>query len=198
MSKFPKVPMLNRNCSNCFYSVSEMCMKKELLRINHSDTKDLSYWRCAYIRIFHKNSVLPFGQNWAFSSSNLFGQKPFFACNYKYLQILIRTEKTRGPIINIHTCSIVNIHTYSLFIHILFQTIRDILNILIYAAHFSFLTTLIVYSIKKVKGIYWCSCGISCKEKWTDWILEYSLYLKKSIISPINFLRVKGIKEWCS
>ena len=45
------------------YSVSEMCMKKSLLRINHPDIEDLSYWCCAYKKILHKNAVCLFGQN---------------------------------------------------------------------------------------------------------------------------------------
>ena len=37
----------------------------------------------------------------AFSSSSLFCQKSFFAWNYKFLQILMNTEKTRETAINV-------------------------------------------------------------------------------------------------
>ena len=37
----------------------------------------------------------------AFSSSNLYCQKSFFAWNYNFLQILINTEKTRETAINV-------------------------------------------------------------------------------------------------
>ena len=44
------------------YCLSEMCRKRQLVRINHSDTEDLSYWWCTYKRILHKNSVRLFGR----------------------------------------------------------------------------------------------------------------------------------------
>ena len=40
-------------------------------------------------------------QSCIFLSSNLFCQESFFTWNYKFLQILIHTEKTRETIINI-------------------------------------------------------------------------------------------------
>ena len=36
----------------------------------------------------------------------------------------------------------------------------------------TFVTILIVYSIKKVQETYWCSSSIACLEKRTDWILR--------------------------
>ena len=54
--------------------------------------------------------LLPLGrESFAFSSSNLLGQKSVFTLNCKFLQTLKHTEKTREPIINIymvfHRCS---------------------------------------------------------------------------------------------
>ena len=40
-------------------------------------------------------------QSCVFSSSNLFCQKSFFTWNYKFLKILIHTEKTRETIIHL-------------------------------------------------------------------------------------------------
>ena len=38
---------------------------------------------------------------------------------------------------------------------------------------FTFLTTLVVYSVKKVQETYWCSKSLACQEKRTDWILRH-------------------------
>ena len=57
---------------------------------------------------------------------NLLGQKSFFAQNYKFLQILIHTVKTRQPIINAWY-----------FMDDLLQAARGILNSLNYATHLS-------------------------------------------------------------
>ena len=66
---------------------------------------------------------------------------------------------------------------------------------------FTFVTTLIVYSMKKVHENYWCSSSIACQGKRTDCILKIFLFNDlKSMISSHNFdnsffLRVKVIKE---
>ena len=39
------------------YHVSEMCKKRQLLRINYSDAEGHSYWWCSYKGISHNNSV---------------------------------------------------------------------------------------------------------------------------------------------
>ena len=57
---------------------------------------------------------------------------------------------------------------------------------------FTFLTTFIVYSIKKVHENYWYSNSISCQEKKTDWILRIFTFNDKNplylpIISTLQF-----------
>ena len=49
---------------------------------------------------------------------------------------------------------------------------------------FTFLTTLIVYSIKKVHENYWCSSSITCQEKRTGWILRIFTFNDKN---PLHF-----------
>ena len=56
----------------------------------------------------------------------------------------------------------------------------------------SFLTTLIVYSIKKVHENYWCCSSIACQEKRADWILRIFTFNDKNrlylpIISTLQF-----------
>ena len=51
---------------------------------------------------------------------------------------------------------------------------------------FTFVTTLIVYSMKKVHENYWCSSSIACQGKRTDCILKIFLFNDlKSMILPI-------------
>ena len=45
---------------------------------------------------------------------------------------------------------------------------------------FTCLTTLIVYSIKKVHRNYWCSSSMACQEKRTDWILRIFTFNDKN------------------
>ena len=57
---------------------------------------------------------------------------------------------------------------------------------------FTSLTTLIVYSIKKVQETYWCSSRIACQEKRRDWILRIFTFNDKNplnlcIISTLQF-----------
>ena len=52
---------------------------------------------------------------------------------------------------------------------------------------FTFLTTLIVYSIKKVHETYWCSSSVACKEKRTDWILRMFTFNDKNLLYLIIF-----------
>ena len=65
----------------------------------------------------------------------------------------------------------------------------------------TFLTTLIVCSMKKVHENYWCS-SIACQEKRTHWILRIFTFTDKNpLYLPHNFnisdfLRVKVIKEY--
>ena len=47
---------------------------------------------------------------------------------------------------------------------------------------FTFLTTLIVYSVKKVHKTYCCSSGIACLEKRTDLILRKLVFNDKSLL----------------
>ena len=64
----------------------------------------------------------------------------------------------------------------------------------------TFLTILIVYSIKKIHE-NWCSSSIACQDKRTDWILRiFTINDKNPLYLPIiltlqNFLTVKVIKE---
>ena len=88
-----------------------MCMERQLLRINHSNTQDLSYLWCACMQVLHRKSLFLLDrESCAFSNSNLFGQKSVFTLSCKFLQTLIHTEKTRKPIINVnmvfHRCSV--------------------------------------------------------------------------------------------
>ena len=63
---------------------------------------------------------------------------------------------------------------------------------------FTFLTTLIVYFIKKVNETYWYSRSIACQEKRTDWILRiFTFHDKNPLYLPIvstlySFMRVKS------
>ena len=89
---------------------------------------------------------------------------------------------------------------------ILLQTARRILNS---SVLLTFLTTLIVYSIKKVHERYWCCSSTACQGKRADWILLMILLmigyfftfndkdlLYLSIILKLQFLlRVRVIKE---
>ena len=52
--------------------------------MNHSDTNGLSYLWCAYVRIPHKNSVLPVRQR-KLSIFKFLAQKSVFTWNYKFL-----------------------------------------------------------------------------------------------------------------
>ena len=64
----------------------------------------------------------------------------------------------------------------------------------------TFLTILIVYSIKKIHE-NWCSSSIACQDKRTDWILRiFTINDKNPLYLPIIltlqiFLTVKVIKE---
>ena len=123
-----------------FYSVSEMCVKKLLLRTNHFDTQGLSYLWCASIRIPHINSAFPFIQRCAFSSINLFAQKSVSTLNYKFLLTLRHTEKARELVISVyirfHTCSLLFYRQQGLY-----WKVRSVLFISV--------RSLIVYLIKK-------------------------------------------------
>ena len=44
----------------------------------------------------------------------------------------------------------------------------------------TFLTTLIVYFIKKVDETYWCSSSIACQEKIADWVLKILTFNDKN------------------
>ena len=44
----------------------------------------------------------------------------------------------------------------------------------------TFLTTSIVYSIKKVHVTYWCTSSIACQENRTDWILRIFTFNDKN------------------
>ena len=44
----------------------------------------------------------------------------------------------------------------------------------------TFLTTLIVYSVKKFHESCWYSCSIACKEKRADWILRMFTFNDKN------------------
>ena len=57
------------------------------------------FWWCENIRFLHKNSVHPFGQTkLCIFKQQFFYQNKLFVWNYKPLQILIHTEKTRATI----------------------------------------------------------------------------------------------------
>ena len=60
----------------------------------------------------------------------------------------------------------------------LLQTARGILNSLSVLS--TFVTILIVYSIKKVPENYWCCSSIACQEKRTDWILRIFTFNDKN------------------
>ena len=73
--------------------------------------------------------------------------------------------------------------------NILLQTARDkIVSTLL----FTFPTTFIVYSIKKVHETCWHSRSIACKEKRTDWIIRIFTFNNKkplyfSLIMKLQF-----------
>ena len=101
---FSKVKLLNWNWKlqgvfQCFWNLLE----KILLRTNHCDTKGLVYWWFGFICVVSMRiHFYPlYRDNCAYSSSDLFGQKPVLTRNYK-LQTLILTEKTREPIIKVY------------------------------------------------------------------------------------------------
>ena len=45
---------------------------------------------------------------------------------------------------------------------------------------FTFLTTLIVHSTKRIHETYWCSSSTACQVKRTDWILRISIFNDKT------------------
>ena len=63
-------------------------------------------------------------------------------------------------------------------ISILLQTAGGVLNSLILC--FTFLTTLIVYSTRKVHEYYWCSSNIACQEKEQIGFLKYFFFNDKN------------------
>ena len=76
---------------------------------------------------------------------------------------------------------------------------EGILNSLICVT--TFLTILIVHSLKMIHENNWCSSSIACQNKRTDWMLRiFTINDKNPLYLPIistlqNFLRVKLIKE---
>ena len=63
---------------------------------------------------------------------------------------------------------------------------------IVWSMLFTFLTTLIMCSIKKVHETFWYSCSIACKEKKTDWIVRIFTFNDKnpsyhSLISTLQF-----------
>ena len=58
---------------------------------------------------------------------------------------------------------------------------------------FTYLTTLIVHSIKKIHETYWCYSSISCREERTEWIFRIFTFNDKNslylwIILTLQFL----------
>ena len=56
----------------------------------------------------------------------------------------------------------------------------------------TFVTTLMLYSIKKVHETYWCSSNIAYQDKRTDWILGIFMFKDKNplylpITSTLHF-----------
>ena len=138
-------------------------MKRWLLRINHSDTQDLSHLWYACIRISHKNSVLPFRQKVVSFQAAICLVKHMIkvlvlTLNYKFLKTLIHTEQTRELIINAY----IVVHRCSVF----FYRQQGVYKI-VWSVFFTFVATLLVYSIKMVLENYWCSSSIACQEKKT-------------------------------
>ena len=126
-----------------------MSMTRKLLRINHFYTESLSYSWCACIRVPHCQFIQTLHrESCAFSSRNLFGQKSVFTLNCKFLQTFIHTEKTREPLINIHTV----FHKCSVF----FYRQQGVYHISV------LLTFLITIRAHKT---YWCSRCIACQGK---------------------------------
>ena len=80
----------------------------------------------------------------------------------------------------------------------LLHTARIIWSVLL-----TFLATLMVNSIKKVRESFWCSCSITCKGKRTDWILKIFTFNNKNplylpLISTLQFFegqRHKGLTQ---
>ena len=58
----PTITLKLENVGGRLYSIFEKCMKRQLMKINHSCAKDLFYLICAYIRISRRNSFPPFRQ----------------------------------------------------------------------------------------------------------------------------------------
>ena len=126
------------------------------------------------------------------SSSNLFGQKSVFTLNCKFLQTLRHIAKTIDPVINVY----ILFHRCSVYIYR-----QQGVYWIVWSVLLTFLTTLIVYFIKRVDEIYWCSGSIACQEKWTDRILKILTSNDKNllclpIIKTLQFIwRVKAINE---
>ena len=140
------------------------------------------------MRIPNKNQFFPLDRK-AFSSSNLFGQKSVFTLNFKFIQTLTHAENTREPTINVymvfHRCSV-----------LFYRQLR--IYYMVWYVLFTFLTTLIVYSIKKVHETYCCSSSIEYQKKEQIGCIDYSfLLIKIHYFSPSfqHFFRVKVIKE---
>ena len=92
--------------------------------------------------------------------------------------------------------------------HHLQQQMSSILRHVLKQYHFglcwsvllTFVTTLIVYSIKKVHESYWYPSSIAYQEKRTDWILRIFTYNDKNplylpIISTFHFFEGQGDQE---
>ena len=122
--------------------------------MNHSDTKGLCYWWCAYKRIPHKNSVHPFGQTKIYI--------------FKFLKILIYTEGTRD-----RKCMV--FHRCSVFFYRQQGVYKIVSSVL-----FTFLATLVAYAINKDHETCWYSHSIACKQKRTDWILRILTFNEKN------------------
>ena len=114
-----------------------------------------------------------------FWSNNFFGQKSVFTLNYKFLQTLIYTEKTRESIIN----------AYKVFCRFSVFFYRQV--------HFS--NNLNNFFHKKSTWTYCCSSSIGYKKKKTDWILRIFIFNHKNplylpIISTNHFSFFWGSK----
>ena len=70
---------------------------------------------------------------------------------------------------------------------IILLTVRRILKSLIYVVHFC--NNFMVYSIKKVHEIYWCSSSIAYQDETIDWLLRISTKnpLNPPIVSTLCF-----------
>ena len=101
----------------------------------------------------------------AFSGRNLFGQN-----FYKFFY----SQKTKESIITVYMA----FHRCSVF----FYRHQGVYQI-VWSVLFTSLTTLIVYSEKRVQETYWCSIRIPCQEKIRDWILTIFTFNDKD---PLN------------